>query len=356
MAIGLQQHRKTFTLALVAVFSDNKAPLQGLSAFFPSKTSRAKGVSIKVRRNRQLVAVDVQRCTDPHRNLFSSYQEKIFIPPFYHEVVDFTSCQGYDVTFGSGAGPNEEQVDILMTDSSDQVLEMKYMIQRAIEKARASILQHGVVTLKNGDSIDYHRQAASMPVLTGSARWNQFTTANPIADFTTAGNFLRQQGLSTGNELNAICGSSAIANLLSFSSIQTERQIFSNFRRADIGMPVLNTVTGLTYYGRVGAGDYIVNLWSYSDFYEDSVTGVKSNYIDPNNVVILPTDFEGVTAFAGIPAVMDYDGAKSVMPVEGEFLVYDTIDEVKTTWDFNVKSAPLPVPVSIDRIYSIQTV
>lgn len=47
MAITLNQHRFGVTQAVIASFMDDRAPKTGLSAFFPSVTTRAKQVSMK---------------------------------------------------------------------------------------------------------------------------------------------------------------------------------------------------------------------------------------------------------------------------------------------------------------------
>lgn len=343
------------TQAVIATFRDDKQPNMGLSAFFPTVTTTAKQVSIAVRRGRQLVAADVLRATSSNRNIFSKYSQKLFLPPFFNEAFDFTSTQIYDVTFGAGVAPAGPNVGLMISDAAEYILECKNKIMRAIEKMRASVLQTGTVTVVNGDSIDYKRQAASMPVLNGANVWTATTTAVPLTDLTTGCTFLRQQGLSVGNEVNAICGDAAMANLLKFDVIKTERQIFSNLRRADIGMAQLNTVTGLTFYGRVGAGDFVVNLWTYSDFYENA-DGTKSKYIADNNVILIPNDFEAKTIYAGVPMVMgDQMSGMYVANQEGEFMVHDIIDQTKKSWDMIIESAPLPIPVSIDRLYTIQT-
>ena len=355
MAISLSQHRKVISQTVIGRFSDDRAPLQGLSAFFPSVTTVDKAVSIEVERNRQLLAVDVQRCTDPNRNTFNKSTEKIFIPPFYSESFDFTSCQRYDATYGQGAIPQIADSKRLVMDSSKKILALKYKILRAIEKQRSDVLQTGIVTLKNGDSIDFKRKAASMVTKTGTDQWNAFATANPLGNIETGADFLKKEGLSTLTEINAVLGQTAMSNFLQNPAVQKERAIFSNFRSVDIGMPILNSLTGLIWRGRVAAGNYIVNLWTYSDFYE-LPNGTKVDYIDTNACILIPSDFEGVTAHAGIPAVLGSADDLYVSNVEGEFVVHDVIDQVKKAWDFIIESAPIVVPISIDRIYTINTV
>lgn len=355
MALSLNQHRKGITQTLIAKFSDDKEPKQGLSAFFPTQTTGTKLVSIEVERNLQAVAVDVQRCTDPVRNIFSKSTEKIFEPPYYNESFDFTACDRYDVTFAQNNGPTKVDAQMLLRDASSKVKRLKNKIIRAIELQRAQVLQTGVVVLKNGDSIDYKRKATSMPVLAGGAKWDAPATATPLTDLETGMNFLREEGLSGGAVINAIFGQKAFSNFMASTQIKEQAE-WRKINRVDLNMPQFDNVSGMVFQGQIAAGDYIVNIWTYNEFYIHPTTGVKTKYIDVNNVVMVADDFQGWTSFAGVPAILgDTTNGQYVAPIEGEFYVRDVIDQVKMAWDFIISSAPLVVPVSVDRIYTIKT-
>lgn len=353
--ITLNQHRIGITQTVVAKFSDDKEPKQGLSAFFPTKTTASKMISIEVERNLQTVAVDVQRCTDPVLNIFSNSTEKIFEPPYYNESFDFTACQRYDVTFAQGNNPTQVDAGMLIKDAMGKVKKLKNKILRAIELQRSQVLQTGVVVLKNGDSIDYKRKAESMVVLAGAAKWDAPGTSTPMVDFKTGMDFLREEGLSGGSTINAIFGSTAFTNFMASTTVKEQAE-WRKINRLDLNMPSFDKVTGMVFQGQFAAGDYIVNIWTYNEFYVHPVTGVKTKYILPNNVVMVAEDFEGLTQFAGVPAIMgDNVSGQYVAPKEGEFYVRDVIDQISMAWDFIISSAPLVVPVSIDRIYTIKT-
>ena len=68
--ITLNQHRQGITQALVDTFTDAVDVKDGFAAFFPTRTTTTKNISIEVQRNGKPVAVDVLRCTDPVRNIF----------------------------------------------------------------------------------------------------------------------------------------------------------------------------------------------------------------------------------------------------------------------------------------------
>lgn len=353
--ITLNQHRKHITQKLVKKFTLDKEPKQGLASFFPHETTPTKGISIEIERMRQKVAVDVQRCTDPVRNIFSTSTEKIFIPPYYAEMFDFTACQRYDETFGQNNMPTKVDASMLLRDAASYLKALKNKILRAIELQRSQVLHTGVVLLKNGDSIDYKRRADSMKVLSGTAEWDT-TTADMFGDLAVGMEFIRNQGLSGATAINAIFGSKALGNFLGNEKVQKQAD-FRNIKRIDIGMPQFDNVSGMVYHGQIGTKDYLVNLWTYNETYEHPVTGVNTPYIEPDTVIMVSDDFMGNTMFAGIPAILgDTVSGQYVGPVEGEFFIKDVIDQIKTTWDFIISSAPLVVPYTVDRIYTIKTV
>ncbi|MBB6236497.1 hypothetical protein HDC90_001109 [Pedobacter sp. AK013] len=359
MAITLNQHRQSITKKVIALFSDDNTPQEGLSAFFPATTTADKEVAIEVERNRQMVAVDVQRCTDATRNIFSKSTEKVFVPPYYNEKFDFTACQRYDITFQtiqSGSNPSVYDLRKLISSANKYAIALRNKIARAKEIQRAQVLQTGIVTLVNGDSIDFKRKAASIVQKTGTAQWNAPTTADPLADLKTGVTFLREEGLATGNTFNVLFGASVLSNFLANAKVQDLAKFFNQINRTDIGMPVMDKVTGYVFIGRIAVEDALINIWTYNAFYE-LPNGSKVKYLDPNTVVMLSEDFVGTTAHAGVPSILEVEGLGTVIaPTEGEYYVRDVIDQINLAWEFYVSSAPLAIPVSIDRIYTIKTV
>jgi hypothetical protein len=354
MAITLNQHRRGITQTLIATFSDDEAPKQGLQSLFPTVTTNTKYVSIEVERNLQLVAVDVQRCTDPNRNEFTHSLEKIFQPPYYNEMFDFTACQRYDETFAQGQAPTRIDARMLLNDASDKIRKIKNMILRAIELQRSQVVQTGIVRLKNGDNIDYKRQALSMPVLTGANTWDNINS-NPLADLDRGAAFLRGEGLSGAHTINVIMGSGSFNDFMKHPQVKEQAE-WTKINRMQINMPQFDNVTGMAFQGQIAGMDYIYNIWTYNETYKDPIDGVTKSYIDPYNVVMAANDFKGKTAFAGVPAILgDNVSGQYVAPVEGEFYIRDVIDQVKMAWNFIISSAPLAVPVSIDRLYTIKT-
>lgn len=356
MAISLNQHKATITNRIIRKFSDD-APVQlGFSGFFPAQTSIEKTVGIEVERNLQRIAVDVQRCTDPVRNIFSTSVEKIFEPPYFNEAFDFTACQRYDVTFGNNTNPSTSDAINMINQTSKRMQTLRNKILRAAELQRSQVLQTGIVVLKNGDNIDYKRKATSMVALGAGARWNE-ATGTPLDDLATAGEFLREEGLSTDGTLNAIMGRDAYAAFMSNDQVKANAD-FRRINKLEIGMPQFDKATGMVFQGQIGTADYTVNLFTYNSFYTDDA-GATQKYLDPKNVVILPSDFEGVTAYAGIPAITrdkaNAEFSQFISVIESDMYMDNYIDPEKMAHWFRLRSAPLAIPVSIDRIYTLQT-
>jgi hypothetical protein len=355
MPISANQHKENITKLTIATFSDNAAPKMGLANLFPTVTTIEKEIAIEVERNRQLIAVDVRRCTDAKLNTFSNYTEKVFEPPFFNEAFDFTQCRRYNVTFGQQTNPSKADAVSMINETTSNLQALRYKIMRSIELMRSQVLQTGIVTLVNGDSIDFKRKAASIKVLAGAAKWDAPTTSDPLTDFAVGMKFLREEGLSSGSTVNAIFGETAFINFIASTKVK-EQAAWIQITRMNINMPQFDEVTGMVFHGQFATSDYNVNIWTYNDFYE-LPNGAKTRYIDPTNVVMVANDFVGKTGFAGIPAIFNEknDGGQMIVPVEAEYYVQDYVDQRKKAWMFEIASAPLPIPVSIDRIYTMKT-
>lgn len=348
----LNQHKKNITQKVIAVFTEKNKVRTGLAAFFPRVITIEKSVSIEVERGRQLIAVDVERCTDAQRNTFSKHTEKIFTPPYFREAWDFTECERYNVTFGQRTNPSTSDSINMINTAGKNISKMKDKIMRAVELQRAQALQTGIVQLKNGDNIDYKRKAESLVVLNGTNVWDN-AGSDILGDLAKGCDFLREEGLSSGTSVNVLFGKDAMQEVLKDSEIQ---KLLDNRRitRGDIGMPQFNGKTGMVFHGQISTKDYKINLWTYNEFYENS-DGSKSYYIDPKNVILIADDFVGKTAFTGIPGIgRTESGDKYVKPVKGDYIISDRVDEEKRAWWFEVESAPLAIPISIDRVYTIK--
>lgn len=349
MAISISQARGLFTQRLLAVYQERPPVTSFLRQFFSTTTAPTKYVSIEVERMGEKVAVDVVRGTEGNRNTFSRSTEKTYLPPLYREFFDATDLDLYDRVLGSLKSDNSQLFVALLNSVADRIMTLRDKIERAKEVQCKQIFETGIVTLKNGDNIDYKRKPASI-VDPGSG--NYFANnVDPFALFEAGCVFIREKGKSGDAVFNAILGSSALTDLLANTKFQARQSTF-NMQLDQVIGPVRDNNTGAAYHGTITAGSYKVQLWTYPQVFEDpNNSNTLTPYVDPKKVIILPTNPKFVMAHAAVPQLIGEPGS---MPVQGEYVYGDFPDTRKATHEFDVQSAPLAIPVAVDTIYTFK--
>lgn len=337
-----------YTKKLIALYREKAVTTNFLRSFFTVEESTTKQLSIEVERNQELIAVDVARGSDGNRNAWSYTSERIFVPPYFKEYFDITNLQLYDRLFGATSIDDAVFAE-LINDTADKTMELQKKVERAIERQCAQVFIDGIVTLKNGVNINYKRQGDSM-VDPGAGSYFVDAGGDPYALLEAGCVWMRKEGLATGQVFNAIIGTEAWHDLLVNAKFAT-RQGFFNLALDQVTGPQRNNNTGANYMGTLTCGSYKVQLWTYEQYYNHPDTGVKTQYIDPAMVVMLPADGTSFKiGFAAIPQLVK----PGQLPRKGQFLVRDFIDEEAQTHNIILESAPLAIPVSVDRIYTFR--
>lgn len=352
MAISTADRRGVFTKRLLDVYQERSVPTEFLRSMFKVELVPTKEVSIEVERMGEWIAVDILRGTEGQRNTFSRSTEKIFEPPLYKEFFDATELDIYDRVLGSQGTDNTQLFAALLNRVANRIGTLQDKIDRATELQCAQILHNGIVTLKNGDNIDYKRKAASIVI--NSA--NYFDTAiDPFVILTSGCQFLRQVGKSPDVAFRALMGESTLAALLTNAKFLTRQNQFNMALDAVVG-PVANSV-GATYHGTLTCGSYKVELWCYPQSYDtkDPVTNVVTynKYLNDKEVVLVPKNPRFRLAYGAVPQLV---GEPGEMPMMGQYKLADYIDYRKTTHEFEIASAPLAIPVAVDQIFTFQAV
>jgi hypothetical protein len=337
-----------YTKKLIAVYREKIGTTNFLRSFFTVEETITKELAIMVERNNEMVAVDVARGSDGNRNQWSWTSERIYVPPYFKEYFDITNLQLYDRLFGA-AQMDDAAMAALIFDTVEKTMELQKKVERAIERQCAQIFIDGIVTLKNGVHINYKRQGDSM-VDPGAGQY--FANAiDPYALFEAGCVFMRKEGKATGAVFNAIVGTEAWLDLLNNTKFK-ERQNFFHMQLDQVTGPQRNNNTGANLMGKIVCGSYIVQIWTYEQYYNDPDNNNElTQYIDPKMVVMLPTDGTSFKiGFAAIPQLVK----PGQTPRKGQFLVRDYVDEKAQTHEIILESAPLAIPVSVDRIYTFR--
>lgn len=357
MAIDRIDHSRMLTSKIVGKFEEDIPVRSGFSGWFPEETTPTLEVDVEVQRDNDLIAVDVMRFTEGNKNKLSKSSEHKYIPPYFKEDYDFQRDQVYMNTIALGAGMDNVQVNATITKNAVKaVSKNRDKIIRAIRKQQADVLQTGIVSLTNGDNINYGRKAASMVVV--SNLWSNPTTAKPIDDLRAGMTFLRNVGNSSGAAVNVVMRADALAAFLASDQLTKQGPyVVEQIQRINVGMPQFTESTGFALHGRIAAGDFVVNLWTYNEKYTNDA-GATVYYLDNNKVVMIPDDFQGKTIYGGLPTLntTTVNGISVDVPaiVEANFLIRSYSDKRTISSTIELTSAPLVVPFTIDKIYTLQ--
>jgi hypothetical protein len=349
MAIPASQARALFTKMLIDVYQERPIVTSFLRNLFPSVTSPTKEISIEVERMGEKIAVDVLRGTEGNRNMFSRMTMKDFVPPLYREYFDATQLDLYERVLGAQGNAQGPLFAALLNSVADRLETLRDKIERAKELQCAQVLLTGIVTLKNGDNVDYKRRNTS---LVDPGAGNYFANAiNPFPLFEAGGVFIRQFGKSNDGIFNAICGSDALADLKANAAFLDRQKTFNMALDAVQG-PTRDVNSGANYHGLISGDNFKFQLWTYPQYYEDpNNANALTPYIDPKKVVIIPMNPRFKMAHAAVPQLI---GEPGQLPVQGEYVMGDFPDPRKAVHEFDIQSAPLAIPVAVDQIYTFK--
>lgn len=357
MAISLLEHSNALTSKVVGAFEENIPVRAGFSGFFPAETTPSLEVDVEVQRDNDLIAVDVMRFTEGNPGKVSKVTEHKYTPPYYKQEYYFNTDSVYMNTIAQGVLTNPNINRLLGQNALKNMLKERAKIERAIRKQQAQVLQTGIVTLSNGDNIDFRRKSGSMVnVDTAGDYWSVSAAAKPLDDIQNGLRFLRDTGNSASDVVNMVMRSEALNAMMATTQFKDQ----ADFRRVDrvnISMPQFNETTGFAFHGQVAAGDFVVNVWTYNEKYTNA-SGTTSYYLDSNKVVLLPGDFQGKTVFGGLPSMneLNVGGVTTMVPtvVEANYLLRSFANERTMQSGLELTSAPLVIPFTIDKIYTMQ--
>lgn len=356
--LSIQEHSNLLTHKVVGKFEEMIPVRSGFADWFPEETTPSLLVDVEVQRDNDLIAVDVVRFTEGNKNKSTKMSEHVYQPPYFKEDYDFQRDQVYMNTIGNGVGLNSPAVNrMIAANAVKGVAKNRDKVIRAIRKQQADVLQTGIVSLVNGDNIDYRRKAASMVnVSVGGNYWDVAASATPMVDIRKGMDFLRNVGNSGGAAVNIVMRSKAYEALINSAEVKTQG-VNTLIRRVDIGMPQFDGVSGFSFKGQIDGGDFAVNLWTYNEKYTDA-NGATQYYLADNLVVMMPDDFQGKTVFGGLPTLNSatVGGVTTEIPgiVEANYLIRAYTDKKTMSSTLELTSAPIVVPFTIDKIYTMQ--
>jgi hypothetical protein len=196
----------------------------------------------------------------------------------------------------------------------DAITAMNLRLEReAIERrwdwmaCRATV--DGTVTIAGDDyptvTVDFGRDPSLTTQLTGTARWSQTATADPLTNLAT----LNDAAFRLGNApiTDIVMGTTAWSN---FTKVQSVKDLLNTLSRGTSStFPTIPLIQNSNYQfmGQIISPGGAFNLYRYSNWYSDVAsdgTLTVKQFLDPTVVVGLGPAMDGVGLFG---AILDYD-------------------------------------------------
>lgn len=232
------------------------------------------------------------------------------------------------------------------------------MIERRWDWMAAQAIIYGEVTIDGQDyptqTIDFGRNAALDITLTGTARWDQFATADPLADLQSAESAAFRYGNAPITDF--VFGNDAWA---AFIKNEDVLDLLDNTRRgstAEFSRTGLNQSGNYQPMGEISSaqgGSF--RLWRYNNWYHEvnEETGELTvrDFLDVRDVVGIGQAIDGVAAFG---AIQDVRALEAGGLVETRMYPKQWIEEDPSTMNIMTQSAPLFVPTNPNNTFRIR--
>lgn len=178
----------------------------------------------------------------------------------------------------------------------------KAFIMRRWDWMACQAILYGSVVVSGEDypavTVDFKRDPSLTLVLAGGARWDQFATANPLADIAEQRTTAFSLGQSPVSKL--VFGTFSWACFIRNQQVKDllntqQRGGQSQFSNIDIG-----TDNNVEYKGFIqGSDGGRLDLWVYANQYEDE-DGDLQDFLDPRDIVGVGNNVQGLRCFGAI--------------------------------------------------------
>lgn len=355
---------------MLEAFDQKAKPTKFLSSWFPT-TERdivdTDTVDIDIKRGNEKIAIDVSKYVGETRNSNNQFTSKEFTPPAYNEYFSYVGKQLQKRLPGRTEYDKISPMAQLLAIITDDQVKGQDKITRAIEVMCSTALLTGTIILINNVSVDYKQK--STHDFDAAIDWDEVSTATPWVELDKACDLNRKDG--KGISEVGIFGSNSLQWLLAATKMQNRLNL-RHAELANIKSSMMND-EGAVFHGLLDTGNYTLQVWTYPQYYDiptDAELGLPSGtvtnagttqlYIPTDKVIVLPEPgkIDMRTVYAGISRIVN--------PVEPEFQAlgitgvpdnargkwhpYAHTDQRRKSLIVGVESAPLPIPVDIDRV------
>jgi len=339
-----------------------------LSTFFrtnPRDIINAESMKIDIKRGSRKMAPVISNITQRGGKIEKSqYTQKEFTPPVVALGGDFAPGDLIEKVFGTDeyTSTGQEYMVQLMNSIMDTMQEIESQINRSIEYQASQIFQTGEVTLYDDQgnisyTIDYFPKATHFPTVT--VPWSD-EDADPDTDISNLLDVIRQDGKVKIR--NIIFGKTALDNYLRNTKVDDKFDI----ARINSGVYDPREVNDdVKLLGELLIGTDRLMAYVYEGLYDHPSTAVMTNFIDPENVILLP-DADGMNVdlrktYCRVPTITGIDPRfadiiPTTMNLENRsYTPRVWVDGGADALNVELKTRPLLIPVSIDTFGCLTT-
>ena len=329
----------------------------GFKNFFGERIEKTKGFDFWVTRQGRPVAVDINPL---ERGIITGLEKsthKFFIPPTFDYSVIYSAFEEFETIYGATDNKVDGEIFAKLVEKTAKEMQANIArIERREELQRAQALLTGIVTLKNGDNIDFKRKAASLVAYNNSFGWD-ISTNSPSKILIQLIEFLITEGMVDPTMgINVLVGTEAQAAFKENATRAKEGDIKDQtYMQLSTG----ETIRGLTPQGSYSAGNYKVNLWGYTGYYDDPDTSVTTSYMDSKKIIVLPNQAPFEMVYCGTKGWSDGDGyGANAYPriIKGKRNFYKIKDIRGCSIEEGVRSAVVASLREVDRVATAQVV
>jgi len=328
---------------------------QGFANFFGKDVLKTLGFNYWVQRQSRPVAVDVTREEEGILTSLDKSTNKKFIPFCYDYKVNYSAMDEYETIMNATDGKVDGEVfKELVKKTAMEVAANEARISRREELQRAQALLTGIIKTDKGDNIDFKRKAASLVAYNAAHDWS-IDTVDPDVMMKQLIEFLITEGMVSGSgTFNMIMGGEVQSAFINNPIRQKKGDIKDQMY---MSLMTGTTVNGLTPQGAYSVGNYRVNLWGYTGYYDDpDNAGATTPYMDPKKIIMLPDSVPFEMVYCGLPNWVGSTDTGFPRIVSGERIYYRLPDRKTNTIQFGVKSAFAAVLKEVDRVATAQVV
>ena len=343
-----------FTQRVISALNERKSPTSFFKSFFGEIISGAKEVSWEIKRRGRPVAVDIDHHEHGTTTKSGKSTQKVYVPPYYDYNTNVDALDSFERVFNGSSMVDVPQYGKLIQQTAEDMQDNIERIERAEELQAAQALLVGVITLNNGDDIDFKRKVASIVAYNAAHGWD-VGTVNPGDILVQGAEFMVTNGNpDAGGIIDVICGSDSINELRDNPLFQADADV-RNFHFADMRTGAV-TRNGATPQGSWSRGNYRFNFWGYEGYYD--VEGGSSNlkFMDSKSIIMIPQNVDFKMFYGGTKAWRGTGQNRFPTVIKAKRNFYSVDDELNVSKLLGVRTSPVALLRSIDNLFTAAVV